>query len=62
MWENWSDHQYEQALDRLGWAILDLIDNREEMRNNQTEDMWDHFDKYEDVDDTEDDEWEGEEW
>lgn len=62
MWGNWSDRQYEDALDELGWAVLNLIDAHPETRANGTEDMWDHFDKYEDVDDTEDDEWEDEEW
>ena len=62
MWGNWSDDKYEVALDQLGWAVLGLIGNHPELRFNQTEDMWDHFDKYEDVDDSEDDEWEDEEW
>ena len=61
MWGSWSDSQYEEALDELGWAVLEFIGNHLETRSNETEDMWDHFDKYEDVDDTED-EWDEEEW
>lgn len=62
MWGNLSDSQYEDSLDELGWTVLDLIDENPDTRSNGTEDMWDHFDKYEDVDDTEDDEWEVDEW
>lgn len=61
MWGNWSDSAYESALDQLGWAVLQVIGENPSMRENETEDMWDHFDKFEDVDDTED-EWEDEEW
>lgn len=61
MWGNWSDGAYETALDQLGWAVLQVIGENPSMRESETEDMWDHFDKYEDVDDTED-EWEDEEW
>lgn len=62
MWGNWSDHKYDEALDELGWAVLELLGNHPETRTNETEDMWDHFDKYEDVDDTEDDEGDEEDW
>jgi hypothetical protein len=62
MWGNWSDSQYEESLDELGWAVLDLIGNVPDTLTNETEDMWDHFDRFEDVDDTEEDEWDDEEW
>ena len=62
MWGQWSDN-YEENLEDLGWAVLRLIEEHPETRSNGTEDMWDHFDKYEDVDDAEDD-WydDDEEW
>lgn len=61
MWGSWSDSRYEAALDELGWIVLELIGSNPDTFTNKTEDMWEHFDKYEDVDDTED-EWEDEEW
>ena len=62
MWGNWSDSAYGYALEDLGWAVLELLGENPDMYDAETEDMWDYFDKYEDVDDTEDDEWEDEEW
>lgn len=62
VWGNWSDSAYESALEDLGWAVLEVLGENPDMYDSETEDMWDHFDKYEDVDDTEDDEWEDEEW
>lgn len=62
MWGCYSENQYEAALDELGWVILDLLAIHPETRANGTEDMWDHFDKDEDRDDYEDDEWDEEEW
>lgn len=56
MWGNWSDSAYESALDDLGWAVLEVLGENPDMYDAETEDMWDHFDKYEDVDDTEDEE------
>ena len=65
MWGQYSDKRYEAALDKLGWAVLQIIGENPALRETETEDMWDHFVKDEDVDDYDDDEWyeeDEEEW
>ena len=59
MWGNYSDVRYEDALERLGGAVLSVIEDNPSTFDAETEDMWDHFDRFEDVDYEED---EDEEW
>lgn len=57
MWGTYSDKRYETALDQLGLAVLQILGDNPALRETDTEDMWDHFVKDEDVDDYEEDEW-----
>ncbi len=70
IWGLHSEEAYEKLLDLLAGAVADYVEGHPELRALPTIDMWDLRDKYEDVDDWEDeeDEWEedweedGEDW
>lgn len=61
-WGIYDDSIYDTAMQRLEEAVIDFIEQNPELKTAEnSEDMWDYRDKYEDVD--EDDEWdEEEEW
>lgn len=64
MWGRYlTDARYEEELQALEETLHDFICLHPELREADTEDMWDHFDKAEDRDDEwEDDEWDEGEW
>ena len=60
LWGIYSESAYEAVLDILIGKLADYVESRPELRNEATEDMWDYYDKNEDVDDSwedEDEDW-----
>ena len=67
LWGLADEDKYEALLDDLGGAVIEMLDKHPELRNEPTRDMWEYRDKYEDIDDSweedeEDDEYEEDEW
>ncbi len=59
-WGIRDDDAYDEALERLEIAVCDYLDAHPELRETpNSEDMWDSRDRYEDVDDEEDDYYDG---
>ena len=59
-WGIRDDDAYDEALERLEIAVCDYLDAHPELREApNSEDMWDSRDRYEDVDDEEDDYYDG---
>lgn len=57
LWGMYSEDGYEAVLDVLVGKVADYVDANPDLRSQPTEDMFDYYDKYEDVDDSwEDDE------
>lgn len=56
MWNTWNETAYRESLENLEIAVFNYINANPELKTtaNKT-DFWDYFDKYEDVDDTEED-------
>lgn len=54
MWALYSEDKYEEKLYDLCHAVAEYVDSNPDLRQTETKDMWDYFDKYEDVDDEED--------
>ena len=52
IWQVYSENAYEKILDNLAGAVADYVEQTPELRNTPTEDMWNFYDKYEDVDDS----------
>lgn len=57
IWGICSETAYETLLDALAGKVADYVEGHPELREQPTEDMWDYYDRDEDVDD----EWEDEE-
>lgn len=60
IWGIYSETAYEKLLDILTGAVADYVESHPELRELPTEDMWDYYDKDEDVDDSwdeEDEDW-----
>ena len=54
----YSEEKYEAKLEELLYAVVGYIERNPQLRHTETEDMFDYFDKDEDVDDSdEDEEW-----
>lgn len=67
LWGMASEEGYQAVLDILTGKVADYIESHPELREQPTEDMFDYYDKYEDVDDSweedeEDDYYEDEEY
>lgn len=45
MWWNFSSKDYENMLDLLQKGVYDLLNSNNELFTNETEDMWEHFEK-----------------
>ena len=59
-WGIRGDDAYDEALERLEIAVCDYLEAHPELRQApNSEDMWDSRDRYEDVDDDEDDYYDG---
>lgn len=70
LWGMYSEDDYEAVLDVLVGKVADYVEANPDLRSQPTEDMFDYFDKFEDVDDSweedeeddyyedEDDDWE----
>lgn len=57
LWGMVSEEGYQAVLDILIGKVADYVEVHPELREQPTEDMWDYYDKHEDVDDSwEDDE------
>ncbi len=56
MWQPVTNHDYESLLDDLTGAVVQYINDHPELREQETEDMFDYYDADEDRDDDEDDE------
>ena len=56
MWQPITHHDYESLLDDLTGAVVQYINDHPELREQETEDMFDYYDADEDRDDDEDDE------
>ena len=62
MWGIHDDSRYDKAVEALEEAVLAYLDEHPELKTTpNTEDMWDYIDRFEDRDDSEDDDGE-EEW
>ncbi len=55
LWGMASEEGYEAVLDILVGKVADYVEAHSELREQPTEDMWDFYDKHEDVDDYEED-------
>lgn len=65
IWQVYSEEAYEKLLDVLAGAVADRVETNLQLREMPTEDMWDFYDKDEDVDDSEEefeDDYEEEDW
>ena len=67
LWGMYSEDGYEAVLDILIGKVADYVEANPDLRSQPTEDMFDYYDKHEDVDDSweedeEDDYEEDEEW
>lgn len=65
IWQVYSEEAYEKLLDVLAGAVADRVETDLQLREMPTEDMWDFYDKDEDVDDSEEefeDDYEEEDW
>lgn len=51
IWQIYSETAYEKLLEILAGAAADYVEQTPELRNTPTDDMWDYYDKDEDVDD-----------
>lgn len=51
LWGMYSKDGYEAVLDVLVGKVADYVDANPDLRSQPTEDMFDYYDKYEDVDD-----------
>lgn len=62
----YAEEIYEEKLRVMLYAVVEYIDQNPQLRQMETEDMFDYFDKYEDVDDSEEDDYyyddDDEEW
>ena len=56
MWQPITHHDYESLLDDLAGTVVQYINDHPELREQETEDMFDYYDADEDRDDDEDDE------
>ena len=56
MWQPITNHDYESLLDDLTGAVVQYINDHPELREQETEDMFDYYDADEDRDDDEDEE------
>ena len=61
LWNWMRESDYEKAIDELCQVTYDTIMAHPELRQQETEDMWDWYDENEDKDDSWDDEYEDEE-
>ena len=52
----YSEEKYENRLKDLLAAVVERVEGNPDLRQTETEDMFDYFDKCEDVDDSDDDE------
>lgn len=52
LWGMYSEDGYEAVLDVLVGKVADYVDANPDLRSQPTEDMFDFYDKYEDVDDS----------
>ena len=52
LWEMYSEAGYEAVLDILVGKVVDYIEANPDLRSQPTEDMFDYYDKNEDVDDS----------
>lgn len=60
IWGIYSEKAYEKLIDLLAGAVADYVEQISELRNMPTDDMWDYYDKDEDVDndwDEEEEDW-----
>ena len=55
----YAEEKYEEQLKDLLYAVAEYVEGNPELRQTETDDMFDYRDKYEDVDDSDD---EDEEW
>ena len=59
LWGERDEDEYEALLDDLGAAVIEMLEEHPELRNEPTKDMFDYYDRNEDVDD---EDWEEEEY
>ena len=52
LWGMYNEDGYEAVLDVLVGKVADYVDANPDLRSQPTEDMFDYYDKYEDVDDS----------
>lgn len=52
----YSEEKYEAKLKELLYAVVEYIEGNPKLRQTETDDMFDYYDKNEDVDDSEEDE------
>ena len=52
----YSEEKYEAKLKDLLYAVVEHIEANPQLRQTETDDMFDYYDQYEDVDDSEEDE------
>lgn len=52
----YAEEMYEAKLKDLLDAVVEYVEGNPELRQTETEDMFDYYDKYEDVDDSDEDE------
>ena len=52
LWGMYTEDGYEAVLDVLVGKVADYVDANPDLRSQPTEDMFDYYDKYEDVDDS----------
>lgn len=50
IWQIYSETAYEKLLDILAGAVADYVEQTPDLRNTPTDDMWDYYDRDEDVD------------
>lgn len=63
LWGEEEDCRYDIALEKLGAAVLEFLENNPELKKAEnSEDMWDYRDAGEDVDDSYDEDEDEEEW
>ena len=62
LWSMASENDYSTGLDALAGKVADYVNAHPELREEPTDDMFSYFDKFEDVDDSYDDDDCEEEW